>query len=68
MCVCEREVDRDYGVAITSKLLKDIGLFCKRDQQKRLYILSVCEREADRDYGVAMICRLLQIIGLFCRI
>ena len=43
VCVSEREIgkeierDRGYGVASYDRLLKIIGLFCKRDLLKRRY-------------------------------
>ena len=36
------DVVRMYGVALLSRLLKIIGLFCKRALQKRRYVFLLC--------------------------
>jgi len=46
-----------------SRLLKSVGLFCKRALQKTLQKSDITSDW----YGVASICRLLKIIGLFCK-
>jgi len=70
-----------YGVATISRLLKMIGLFCKRAQEKRRYSAKEtydCKEPTNRSHpiaidksqykdGVASISRLLKIIGLFCK-
>ena len=73
-----------YGVATMSRLLKIMGLFCKRALQNRRYSAKETynfKEPTNRSlpitqlmhlcvmsYGVATISRLLKIIGLFCRI
>ena len=71
-----------YGVAMICRLLKNTGLFCKRDYnlQKRPIILTCAVRFIKESeggieleglhitYGVAMISRLLKNTDLFCRI
>ena len=52
-----------YVVATISRLLKIVGLFCKRALQKRLY-----SAKGHTCYGVATISRLPKNIGLFCKI
>jgi len=47
LCICKciytecepeaHKAQRCYGVALVSRLLKIIGLFCKKDLEKRLY-------------------------------
>jgi len=62
---------RHYVVATISRLLKIIGLFCKRALQKRRHsakeTYNFKEPTNVRHYGVATISRLLKSIGLFCR-
>ena len=71
----------EYGVATISRLLKIIGLFCKRSLQKRLIFSKETynfKEPTDRSHpiakihirhsGLATCSRLLKIIGLFCRI
>jgi len=65
-----------YGVATISRLLKTIGLFCKRDLLKRQYSAKETKNfkapthpiHMTYSYGVATISRRLKITGLFCRI
>jgi len=65
-----------YGVATISRLLKIIGLFCKRAPQKRLYSAKETYDLKEPElvatpyttYGVATISRLLKIISFFGRI
>jgi len=55
---------RSYGVATISRLLKILGLFCKRDLWKRLYSAKETIKgqwHDTRSYGVATISRLLKI-------
>ena len=72
-----------YGVATISRLLKMIGLFCKRALWKRQYSAKEtynlidptdrshrvfqCVTTASDRYGVASVSRIDQIIGLFCK-
>jgi len=70
VCVCVAAYyagETQYGVATISRLLKIIGLFCKRALQKRLYSTNISYMRHET-HGVATISRLLKIIGLFCRI
>ena len=54
-----------YGVALLSRLLTIIGLFCKRALQKKRYIFLLCVIYESTEY--VKISRLLQIIRLFCK-
>jgi len=58
------------GVATISRLLKIIGLFCKRALQNRRYCAKETYHFHDhlvRHDGVANISRSLKIIGFFCK-
>ena len=64
----------EYGVATISRLLKIIGLLCKRALLKRLYsaketcnIKGLSNTTLHLWYGVATIGRHLKIIGLLCK-
>jgi len=71
-CIYEnRPVKKTYGMATISRLLKNIGLFCKRALQKRRFSAeesSNFHKVKSYHYGMATISRLLRIVRLFCRI
>jgi len=64
-----------YGVATIRRLLKIIGLFCKKALKKRQYSAKETYKPDIRGYVLIWggynsgpSSRLLKIIGLFCRI